>query len=150
VRAEPSIQEFGDPGELGAEPMFAQTMDGLSERPWPVQARTTARPAPDDEAAQQTNSARQRLILLIASGAAVVLGMVAPALFWVVARPHALFGDYRHGQDPKPLGPGTLLHDYFGMLGHLDRAAWFVALGPLLMVGFGWVVWWTLLRPRPA
>jgi hypothetical protein len=75
--------------------------------------------------------------------------MLSPALFWVFARPHALLGEYRRGQDPKALGPGALLHDYFGMLAHFDRAAWFVALGPLLMVGFGWLVWWALLRPRP-
>jgi hypothetical protein len=97
------------------------------------------------EAAPDPNRVRNELLYL---GGALLCGLlVAPALFWVAAK-HVI-GPYTHGTDTTPLGVGTLLSDFFGLLAHGSPMAWIVALGPAAMLTFGRLMW-SLLRPRPA
>jgi len=121
-------------------------LDEVRRRPGrPSRPRKPARPS------RQTDSeaASSPLIneLLMAGGALAVGLLITPALFWMAAS--RVIGPYTRGTDGRSLGVFAFLNDYFAQLGHGSEMAWIVALGPLLLLSFGRLVWTFLLRPRP-
>jgi hypothetical protein len=80
-------------------------------------------------------------------GGALVFGLlVLPFVIWTVG--HRTLGPYTHGDDPRGLGPLTLLTDYFSGLGHGWIGYWVVAIGPALLL-LALRLWLALLRHFP-